>query len=432
MPRNVSPTLLRLCLRALSRPARDLLRHLAACPQCGVLSFDEPAADEPEAGAPDEHAYDPAFSADRVLRRAHLERFREQRLAGLVEDLLAQPPDRWKECAAAQVDLYSPPGIRAVLARVEEVLEIDPRLALLRTRLALSILDDLEIAQVVHEPLRVRVLTLLGVVLGRLGEDEPAREAFAEASRLLPDCLDGDEDATLLRCQAALLERKGRPSEALALLAREAWIAGELGDAAAEIAALRSGGLLYFQMGHTPQALGWLTWALFVAETRGASATANDLRHQLAWLLLAEDDVAAAREMFGDNCPEPLHCAQVPVLIRLLTQDSLARAALVRLRRELRAAHAGRDAFQAATAAILLARHYVRTGDRAQLRPLAPYVRAAAAAGQLAVPSRAALERLALALGESDVSIPILVQTAHALRYLDEDDGPEAAPDRVH
>lgn len=435
MPLNVTPTLLRLCLGALPRPARDLLRHLAACPGCGAMSMSngEPPADEPEADAPVEPAYDRAFAPDRALRHAHLERFREQRLAGVVEDLLVQPPDRWRALASREVDLVSPPGIRAILARVEEVLAIDPRLALMRARLALAILDDLEIAEVVHEPLRARLLTLLGVIQGRLGEEEAARQAFIEASRLLPDCLDGDEDATLLRCRAALLEHQGRPSEALALLARAAWIAGELGDAATEISALRSGGLLYFQMGHTPQALGWMAWALFAAETSGASATANDLRQQLAWLLLAEDDVAAAREMFGGSCPDRLDDPDITVLLQLLAKDSRTRAVLVRLRRELRAAHEQHDAFHTATAAILLARHYVRKEDRAQLPRLAPYVRAAAAARELAEPSRAALERLALALAESDVSMPILVQTAHALRYLDEDDDdPETDPDRVH
>lgn len=430
MDPNLSPTLLRLCLGALPRPVRELLRHLATCPRCGISSYSEPAV--AAVAAPADPAYDRAFAPDRALRVAHLERCRAGRLATVVDDLLAGPPGGWKAAAAQAVDLFSPAGVRTVLARAEAVLDVDPRLALLRARLALSLLDDLELAEVVVEPLRVRVLTLLGVAHGRVGEEAAAREAFRGAGLLLPDCLDSDDDATLLRCQAARLEREGRPSEALALLARAAWISGELGDAPAETSALRSAGLLYLQMGNVERAVQSLTWALFTAETAGGAATAGDLRHQLAWLLLAEDDVAAAREMFGEGAPDPRHFRQVPLLVRLLAHGSPARTDVVRLRRELAAAHGGGDAFQAAVAAILLARHYVRTGDCAQLEPLARYVAAAAEARQLAAPCRVALDRLALALREADVSIPMLIQAARSLRYAADDDEPEPAPDHAH
>jgi hypothetical protein len=288
---QLSPTLLRLCLTALPGPVRELLRQVATCPRCGASSY--PVTTEAGAGEPDDVSYDRAFAPDLTLR------CRERRLAGLVEDLLAEPHDRWAVVAADVIDLLSPPGIETVLA----------------------------------------------------GSD---------------------------------------------------------------------------------RAVGCLAWALFAAETTGAAARADDLRVQLAWLLLADDDVPAAREMFRASSPAPGHPAQAQVLARLLARDYLGEAEIARLERELDAAHTERDAFQAATAAILLARHYVRTGEETRLFSLARYVAAAAEAPQLAAPCRASLAHLAEALREADVSIQALVAAAHSLRHAGDGEGEEPRPEQVH
>jgi tetratricopeptide (TPR) repeat protein len=415
---HLNPAAVRLCLETLPRREREVVAHLLSCAafRKAVAPDRRDPCQLPGPGRSHE-----SFSYDQVFARA-LSRVQEQwavaederQQAGQrFDELWSLPRSRWRE---AFVDPCPVAFLTLVLDRAFECAATDPRtcrgLALL-TRSAARRRRDLLGA--LRDELIGRTWTVEGYCHALRREWQPADAALARASQLLASCPNPMAEAELCRVLAESHLGRGSSGEALALLARAARLAGEIGDVEREVCDLgRQAGILT-DRADLEAAAGLLAAALLRAEDAGLASAADQVRLRLLWTLQALGRYGEAREVAPSAAAAAAARSDDLMLVAAghvwKGQTDSAEELLVRAGEM---ALAQGDAAVAAAAALQLAQIYLLGSRSPALRGLAPRFEWLAAAPSLPPRPRAALHALAVALRDEVGSLQPLVLAAAA------------------
>jgi tetratricopeptide (TPR) repeat protein len=412
---------LRLCLGALPRPARQLLEHLLDCPACREAAAPWLATLQtpPPGPVSNDLRYERAFERSRSLALARQERLPAERARARsrILDVLARPAARWVEIAEADPLLLTPAAVEVLLERADRAAAAgEPCTAAALARFAYELAGRLPAAlapETLGQLLRARSWALLGQAHAASRSSNAAVVCCAQALRIVSDHTGSEEEAEVLtRCALGALSER-RFSEALAQLARAAAIYGDLGETQKAARALRRLGRVLFELGDVAQARDRFAEALLLAGSDAAGRLADDLRHQLAWALLADDDVEAARQVLDGEMPTPEGQEPQAMLLLLLLRPEPPAGFL---RGEISSAEERGDVFQATLSLLLLARLLLRRDDGEELARLATQAALLAGSARLTAASRDALVRFAEALARGEVTLHLILETLRQLR----------------
>jgi hypothetical protein len=413
---HLHPVATRLCLGALPRREREIVAHLLSCAACRKAVTRTARRRPTEHGTPG-GAYDYSQVFARVLSRTQAQwsiAEEESRQAPLRFDgLWSLPPSRWREAFAAPCSVAF---LSLVLDRALACAAADPRTGERLATLARSAARrrrDLPAA--LRDELIARSWTAVGSSFAARREWHRADAALTKAGQLLSSRPSPRPEAELCRVLAERHLGRGSSGEALALLARAARLAGESGDVEREVCDLgRQAGILSDQ-NDLDQAAGLLAAALLRAEDEGLAGTREHLRLRLLWTLQALGLRDEARQVASaDAAIATANSVELVLLAAGHACRGETRIAENLLLRGGAAAFEQGDNAVAAAAALQLAQIYLVGSQGEALRLLAPRFESLAAAPNLPLTARAALQALAVALRTEAGAVQPLVLAASA------------------
>jgi tetratricopeptide (TPR) repeat protein len=219
----------------------------------------------------------------------------------IAAELRRHPVDRWRLLLGNRTRFQILPVVQVILDQSRLTCFDEPPLAADLARLALELLDRLEVTRYgarLLDDLRGRSWTYLGGALRCSCELDGAEKAFDRASGLLADTPDAVELGTYSHQLSALRIDQRRFEEAGGLLRRAYELFDGVGDDLRAVRALTALGCLYVEQGSPAEALPPLLEAQECVDAAEDPRTSLAIRHNLALSLTELGEHAEARRLF--------------------------------------------------------------------------------------------------------------------------------------